>query len=133
MQKLCQLWRLQFCREIWQIVIIINLSDPISQCLSKLYLRRLLSLMSCAPPWMTEDRRLWCPGLVNMTGRRAPSQQLSDFVKEICLMSFRQRESLDYFLASVINNKADKSQCLPSCKLIRKIQVYQRPFTLNML
>ena len=41
-------------------------------------------------------------------------------------MSFRQRESVDYFLASVINNKADKSQCLPSCKLIRKKQVYQR-------
>ena len=35
---------------------------------------------------------------------------------------FRQRESLDYFLASVINNKADKSECLPSCKLIRKDQ-----------
>ena len=35
---------------------------------------------------------------------------------------FRQRESLDYFLASVINNKADKSECLPSCKLIREDQ-----------
>ena len=30
---------------------------------------------------------------------------------------------MDYFLASVLNNKADKSKCLPSCKLIRDVQV----------
>ena len=33
----------------------------------------------------------------------------------------RQRERVDYFLTSIINNNADKSQCLPSCKRVRKV------------
>ena len=76
--------------------------------------------MSCAPPWMTEDRGLWCPGLVNMTSRSAPTTRV--YYSQVNV-SFRQRQSVDYFLASVLNDKADKSECLPSCKLIREVQI----------
>ena len=66
-----------------------------NKCLEKTYLSQNLALLPCTPPWMTSAENLWCPDLLNLT------QEAGD--------------SLDFFLASIINDRADKRRCPPPC------------------
>ena len=67
-----------------------------NKCLERIYLSQNLALIPCTPPWMTSRPSLWCPDLLNLT------QEAGD--------------TLDFFLASIINDRADKSQCPPPCE-----------------
>ena len=65
-------------------------------CLNKVYLRQNLELQNCTPPWMTDKSQYWCRGLRDME---------SDL-----------EQKYDFLLSSIINDRADKAECLPPCR-----------------
>ena len=68
------------------------------QCIKSTYLDHILSMINCAPPWMTVDPNLWCTKLLNLSTDKA--------------------DKVDLFLSSLINDRSEKRSCLPSCKSI---------------
>ena len=67
-----------------------------NKCLERIYLSQNLALLRCTPPWMNSRQSLWCPDLLNLTQEAGAA--------------------LDFLLASIINDRADKSQCPPPCE-----------------
>ena len=40
-------------------------------CLEAEYVRQTVDLMSCAPPWMTDNQEVWCQDSLNLTEDQA--------------------------------------------------------------
>ena len=66
------------------------------RCLNKVYLKQNLHLLNCTPPWLSDKSEYWCRGHLNM-----------DEAVE---------KKFDFFLSSIINDRADKEECLPPCR-----------------
>ena len=68
------------------------------QCLERTYLQQTLARLNCTPPWITDQPDLWCRTLLDLSAEHS--------------------NSVDFFLSSIINDRADKGDCLPSCQSI---------------
>ena len=65
------------------------------QCLDENYLKQSLDLINCTSPWITSNKKLWC--------------------KNMEISTVEQKEKIEHFFASIIDENADEGQCIQPC------------------
>ena len=74
-----------------------NIAGDYHKCLEKVVMSNTFNYMNCTPPWMTEDKDLWCKGRLKLKS-------------ESSLMDYAT------YIDEVLLSDADPGQCLTPCK-----------------